>query len=74
MIFFPVISALYHLSYPNHQFESGRNLRTSPIHTQLQVAGANFGETNAYERAMFFNPIHDGKTARVTVMIGRAII
>lgn len=46
----------YHLKYPNSQFGSGRNLRTSPIHTQLKVYGANFGETNAYERAMWFTP------------------
>ena len=60
-LIFYVFTAAYHLAYPNHQFSSGRNLRTSPIHTQLEVAGAFFGETNAYERAMFFDPVHDGK-------------
>lgn len=51
--------ALYHLKYSYNQFSSGRNLRTSPIHTQLKVSGANFGETNAYERAMWFVPDSD---------------
>ncbi|XP_052233502.1 pyruvate dehydrogenase phosphatase regulatory subunit, mitochondrial-like isoform X2 [Dreissena polymorpha] len=51
--------ALYDLKYANSQFSSGRNLRTSPIHTQLKVYGANFGETNAYERAMWFTPKHE---------------
>ncbi|WAR11522.1 PDPR-like protein, partial [Mya arenaria] len=49
--------ALYHLKYSsNSQFESGRNLRTSAIHTELKSYGAHFGETNAYERAMWFTP------------------
>lgn len=47
---------LYHLKYANSQFSSGRNLRTSPIHTELKAYGAHFGETNAYERAMWFEP------------------
>lgn len=51
--------ALYHLKYSYNQFSSGRNLRTSPIHAQLKVSGAMFGETNAYERAMWFVPDTD---------------
>ncbi|XP_060599081.1 pyruvate dehydrogenase phosphatase regulatory subunit, mitochondrial-like isoform X1 [Ruditapes philippinarum] len=51
--------ALYHLKYSYNQFSSGRNLRSSPIHTQLKVSGAKFGETNAYERAMWFVPDSD---------------
>jgi len=56
-------TGLYHLKYAHSQFESGRNLRTSPIHAQLKAEGANFGETNAYERAMWFTPNYEEGTS-----------
>ncbi|KAK3581173.1 hypothetical protein CHS0354_024706 [Potamilus streckersoni] len=59
----------YHLTYPQEQWQSGRNLRTSPIHTQLKVAGASFGETNAYERAAWFNPTSADEYVDVTKQI-----
>lgn len=37
-------------------------LRSSPLYTRQEVAGAVFGETMAYERAMYFN-LEDGKPA-----------
>jgi glycine cleavage system aminomethyltransferase T len=45
---------MYTLRYPNEQRYRGRKLRTSPLHTRLEVQGACFGETNAYERPMWF--------------------
>ena len=51
----------YALKYPREEYKTGRKLRCSPLHTRLEVAGAVFGETMAYERAMYFhNP--DGKS------------
>ncbi|XP_059144438.1 pyruvate dehydrogenase phosphatase regulatory subunit, mitochondrial-like [Physella acuta] len=45
----------YLLKYPREEYKTGRKLRCSPLHTRLEVAGAVFGETMAYERAMYFN-------------------
>lgn len=49
----------YTLRYPTEQRYRGRKLRTSPLHTRLEVQGACFGETNAYERPMWFTNSHD---------------
>lgn len=48
----------YTLRYPTEQRYRGRKLRTSPLHTRLEVQGACFGETNAYERPMWFTNSH----------------
>lgn len=45
----------YLLKYPREEYKTGRKLRCSPLHTRLEVAGAVFGETMAYERAIYFN-------------------
>ncbi|XP_061163484.1 pyruvate dehydrogenase phosphatase regulatory subunit, mitochondrial-like [Saccostrea echinata] len=50
---------MYTLRYPNEQRYRGRKLRTSPLHTRLEVQGACFGETNAYERPMWFTNSND---------------
>lgn len=49
---------MYTLRYPTEQRYRGRKLRTSPLHTRLEVQGACFGETNAYERPMWFTNSH----------------
>ncbi|KAK3757648.1 hypothetical protein RRG08_000161 [Elysia crispata] len=57
----------YALKYPREEYKTGRKLRCSPLHTRLEVAGAVFGETMAYERAMYFNNPDDetfGKESR----------
>ncbi|XP_046549840.1 pyruvate dehydrogenase phosphatase regulatory subunit, mitochondrial-like [Haliotis rubra] len=51
-----VLGAQYSLSYPRQsEYMTGRRLRTSPLHTRLEVAGGYFGETMAYERAVWFS-------------------
>lgn len=51
---------LYSIGYSTEEYGSSRKLRTSPLHTRLEVAGAIFGETNAYETALWFVPNADG--------------
>ncbi|KAK6174464.1 hypothetical protein SNE40_017735 [Patella caerulea] len=51
-----VLGTQYSLRYPREDYKTGRKLRTSPLHTRLEVAGACFGETMAYERPMWFDP------------------
>ncbi|XP_046549851.1 pyruvate dehydrogenase phosphatase regulatory subunit, mitochondrial-like isoform X1 [Haliotis rubra] len=51
-----VLGATFTLNYPQQsEFKTGRRLRTSPLHTRLEVAGGYFGETMAYERAVWFD-------------------
>lgn len=49
------------MKYPGQQWKTGRNFRTSPLYTRLKAEGACFGETNAYERPMYFNDTADSK-------------
>lgn len=41
------------------EFQTGRSLRTSPIFTKLQEAGARFSQVMGYERAMYFKKPED---------------
>ncbi|XP_044734678.1 pyruvate dehydrogenase phosphatase regulatory subunit, mitochondrial isoform X2 [Chrysoperla carnea] len=53
-----VPSIHYGLPYPLHEFETGRNLRMSPIYPALREAGAVFGQVMGYERPNWFDPDH----------------
>ncbi|XP_069700956.1 pyruvate dehydrogenase phosphatase regulatory subunit, mitochondrial isoform X2 [Periplaneta americana] len=46
----------YGLIYPFHEFQTGRNLRMSPIYPKLREAGAVFGQVMGYERPSWFDP------------------
>lgn len=46
----------YGLIYPFHEFQTGRNLRMSPIYPKLREAGAVFGQVMGYERPAWFDP------------------
>jgi 4-methylaminobutanoate oxidase (formaldehyde-forming) len=50
------LGLLYADHFPYRQFETGRNIRRSPIHHCLEQAGACFGEVNGWERANWFLP------------------
>lgn len=52
---------MYRMKYPGQQWKTGRNFRTSPLYTRLKAEGACFGETNAYERPMYFNDTADSE-------------
>uniref|UniRef100_T1IHI3 Pyruvate dehydrogenase phosphatase regulatory subunit, mitochondrial n=1 Tax=Strigamia maritima TaxID=126957 RepID=T1IHI3_STRMM len=45
----------YKLNYPFGEFETGRNLRMSPIYPRLRAAGAVFCQTMGYERPAYFD-------------------
>ncbi|VDM96933.1 unnamed protein product [Thelazia callipaeda] len=49
-----VASHLFTNTYEYHQYQTARNLRTSPIYHQLKKAGAIFGEVMGYERPLWF--------------------
>jgi len=48
------LGLLYADHFPYRQFETARGLRRSPLHAQLQEAGAVFGEVTGWERANWF--------------------
>lgn len=45
----------YAVPYPHREFNSGRNLRMSPIYPKLKEAGAIFGQVMGYERPNWFD-------------------
>ncbi|KAJ8738008.1 hypothetical protein PYW08_000603 [Mythimna loreyi] len=47
----------YGLPYPFHEFETGRNLRLSPIYPTLRDNGAVFGQVMGYERPTWFETV-----------------
>ncbi|KAK6105343.1 Aminomethyltransferase folate-binding domain family protein [Brugia pahangi] len=49
-----VAAKLFTNSYEYHQYQTARNLRTSPIYHQLKKAGAVFGEVMGYERPLWY--------------------
>uniref|UniRef100_A0A0R3RQV8 DAO domain-containing protein n=1 Tax=Elaeophora elaphi TaxID=1147741 RepID=A0A0R3RQV8_9BILA len=49
-----VAARLFTNSYEYHQYQTARNLRTSPIYHQLKKAGAVFGEVMGYERPLWY--------------------
>ena len=44
----------YQMAWPNREFETGRNLRKSPLHERLAAQGACFGVKNGWERPNWF--------------------
>ncbi|HEV8541088.1 MAG TPA: FAD-dependent oxidoreductase [Verrucomicrobiae bacterium] len=49
-----VLGLHYQMAWPNREFESGRGLRTSPLHERLKSSGACFGVRNGWERPLWF--------------------
>ncbi|EDW62674.1 pyruvate dehydrogenase phosphatase regulatory subunit, mitochondrial [Drosophila virilis] len=45
----------FEINYPFEEFQTGRNLRMSPIYPQLKEAGAVFGQSMGYERPNYFD-------------------
>ena len=46
----------YAVSFPGRQHQTARNLRLSPLHSRLEIAGAEFAERMGWERPRWFNP------------------
>lgn len=51
-----VLGLHYQLAWPNREFETGRGLRRSAIHGELERAGACFGSKLGWERPNWFAP------------------
>ncbi len=49
-----VLGLHYQMAWPNREFETGRDLKRSPVHGRLATAGACFGVKNGWERPNWF--------------------
>lgn len=58
----------FEINYPFDEFQTGRNLRMSPIYPQLKEAGAVFGQSMGYERPNYFDQ-NDKQGACVKIFI-----
>ncbi len=48
------LGLLYAMHWPFRQYESARGIRKSPLHEQIDAAGAVFGETAGWERPNWY--------------------
>jgi len=46
----------YRMAWPNREYETGRDLRHSPLYARLAARGACFGAKMGWERALWFAP------------------
>ena len=53
---------LYELKVPRWDFQTGRQLRTSPLYDRLDTQGARWMEKHGFERAKYFVPAGKGET------------
>ncbi|KAJ6666141.1 hypothetical protein lerEdw1_001045 [Lerista edwardsae] len=51
-----VMPLMYDLKVPRWDFQTGRQLRTSPLYDRLDAQGARWMEKHGFERAKFFVP------------------
>lgn len=49
-----VLGLHYQMAWPNREFETGRDLRRSPLHDRLAAQGACFGAKGGWERPNWF--------------------
>lgn len=64
-----VLGLHYQMAWPNREMETGRNLKTSPLHDRLASRGACFGIKNGWERPNWF--ARDGAKPVVEYSFGR---
>ncbi len=50
------LGLLYAMHWPYKQYETGRNIRLSPLHDRMKANGACFGEAAGMERPNWFAP------------------
>jgi len=61
----------YAMRWPRQELQTGRPLRTSPLHDLLAAQGAEFGSKNGWERANYFRPPGTPHTPRPAHGLGR---
>ena len=56
-----ILSASYELQYPLNARRTGKNIKQSPIHQQLQAAGAQWVSTGNWDVPLYFKSQNQGK-------------
>ncbi|MET0928753.1 MAG: FAD-dependent oxidoreductase [Aeromicrobium sp.] len=64
-----VLGLHYAVPWPNREYDTARDLRTSPVHERLVAENAGFGARMGWERANFFAP--DGEDPSIEYAWGR---
>ncbi|ESO90302.1 hypothetical protein LOTGIDRAFT_218009 [Lottia gigantea] len=54
-----VLGKMFSLNYPQTEQSTGRKLQTTPLHDVLQISGAVFGQTMAFEQPLWFDSSRD---------------
>lgn len=60
----PCPALLYELKVPRWDFQTGRQLRTSPLYDRLDTQGARWMEKHGFERPKYFVPPGKGTQGR----------
>lgn len=58
----PSPALIYDLKVPRWDFQTGRQLRTSPLYDRLDAQGARWMEKHGFERAKYFVPAGKGES------------
>ena len=51
-----VLGLHYQMAWPNREYETGRGMRQTPLHSRLDDRRAYFGTRNGWERPLWFAP------------------
>lgn len=62
------LALLYELKVPRWDFQTGRQLRTSPLYDRLDTQGARWMEKHGFERAKYFVPPGKGERKFLIVL------
>ena len=65
------LGRLYAMHWPNLQSEAARGVRRTPLTGRLETAGACLGETNGWERPLWFARIDQGEKPVMEYSYGR---
>ena len=60
------VALLYELKVPRWDFQTGRQLRTSPLYDRLDTQGARWMEKHGFERTKYFVPHGKGTHQELT--------
>ena len=63
------VGNLCQLHYPGFEMSQGRGVRTSPLHSRLEKAGARWGEVMAWERPNWFTQSENGECIIIVTMV-----
>lgn len=67
------LALLYELKVPRWDFQTGRQLRTSPLYDRLDTQGARWMEKHGFERSKYFVPAGKGEALSMRHMEAKEV-